>query len=178
MSYDYIGTFTNKKYHFLDPSVEEVCIEDIAQALSMNCRYSGHVKKFYSVAEHSVYISELILDKTGDYNKALAGLLHDASEAYLTDVPRPIKPFLSGYHQIETRAEKCIQEKFGVGEMCEYGKHLDHHICGAEAKQLFKSVPEWASDFEEIDVVVEGWTPETAKYVFLFMFKFLGGKDE
>ena len=149
MKYDYIGTFTNKKFHFLNPSVDEVCIEDISQALSMNCRFSGHVKMFYSVA---------------------GALMHDASEAYLTDVPRPIKPHLEGYMDIESKANSVIQEAFKFSPMSDYVKYIDTHICGIEAKQLFQVVPSWCDDFDHVDITVKGWMPNRAKAEFLRRF--------
>jgi hypothetical protein len=170
MKYDYIGTFTNKKFHFLNPSVDEVCIEDISQALSMNCRYSGHVKMFYSVAEHSCLIFDLVLSKNGDLKEAFGALMHDASEAYLTDVPRPIKPHLKGYMDIESKAEAVIQEAFKFSVMSDYVKYIDTHICGIEAKQLFNVVPSWSDDFDHIDITVQGWMPDRAKSEFLRRF--------
>ena len=170
MKYDYIGTFTNKKFHFLNPSVDEVCIEDISQALSMNCRFSGHVKMFYSVAEHSCLIFDLVLNKNGDLNEAFGALMHDASEAYLTDVPRPIKPHLEGYMDIESKATSVIQEAFKFSPMSDYVKYIDTHICGIEAKQLFQVVPSWCDDFDHVDITVKGWMPNRAKAEFLRRF--------
>jgi hypothetical protein len=177
MKYDYIGTFTNKKYHFLNPSPEEICIEDIAQALSMNCRYSGHVKHFYSVAEHSAIIANLIYKETGCIKEAFSALLHDASEAYLTDVPRPIKPHLNNYAEIEALSESAIQEKFGIGPMSERTKYIDTHICGAEAKLLFNTIPAWANDFDHIDIQIRCLSPDEAKSEFMNAFRFFGGKS-
>lgn len=170
MSYDFIGTYTNKKFHFNNPSANEVCIADIAQALSMNCRYSGHVKEFYSVAEHSVLIADLVYKLTGDKYQAFDALMHDASEAYLTDVPRPIKPHLQGYMEIEAKAEAVIQQAFGCRPMNDLIRKLDTHICGTEAKQLFLVVPEWCDDYEPVDIEVKCWAPERARAEFLVRF--------
>lgn len=173
MIYDYIGTYSNKKYHFLNPSIDEVCIEDIARALSMNCRFSGHISSFYSVAEHSCIIADIILRETGDLGQALSALLHDASEAYLTDVPRPIKPYLNGYSEIERKAELIIQQKFNIKPMSKRTKYIDTHIVGIEAKLLFKHVPEWASDFDHVDIKINSWSPKQAKRIFLDKFTLL-----
>lgn len=167
MKYDYIGTFTNKKFHFMNPSVDEVCIEDIAQALSMNCRYSGHVKQFYSVAEHSCLLADLVWHQTNDIFQAFDTLLHDASEAYLTDVPRPIKPHLINYMDIEAKAERVIQQALGCRPMNDLIKHIDTHVCGTEAKQLFKTVPTWCDDYDHIDITVQGWMPDRARSEFM-----------
>lgn len=83
---DWIQTFTGVEVYPFDPRPEDIRIEDIAHALSMQCRYAGHCSQFYSVAEHSVRVAELLPREV-----QLWGLLHDASEAYLVDLPRPIK---------------------------------------------------------------------------------------
>lgn len=167
MNYPYIETFTNKQYYFLDPKPEQVCIEDIAQALSMNCRYSGHVKEFYSVAEHSCIISDMVLDLTGNSQLALDALLHDASEAYLTDIPRPIKQHIKNYKDIELISEKCIQKALGCNSMNGLIKHIDMHIVRDEAEQLFQSVPFWVYDYESVGVTVNCLTPKQAKIEFM-----------
>tara|TARA_B110000902_G_C14047584_1_gene490362 strand:+ start:131 stop:670 length:540 start_codon:yes stop_codon:yes gene_type:complete len=172
MIYDYIGTFTNKKFHFMNPSVNEICIEDIAQALSMNCRYSGHVKDFYSVAEHSVIIADLVYKETHSKHEALSALLHDASEAYLTDVPRPIKPYLTNYVKIEASVEKIVQEKFNISPMSKLTKYLDTHIVGAEAKLLFNVVPDWAHNYDDMCINIDSHSPKTAKAKFMKAFDF------
>jgi hypothetical protein len=83
---DWIQTFSGVEFYPFDPLPSEILIEDIAHALSMQCRYAGHVRRFYSVAEHCVRVAELL-----PIEDRLWGLLHDASEAYLVDLPRPIK---------------------------------------------------------------------------------------
>jgi hypothetical protein len=172
MPYKYIGTYTNKKYHFLNPSVEEICIEDISRALSMSCRYSGHVNRFYSVAEHSVIIANLVYAKTKSKQEAFSALLHDASEAYLTDIPRPIKPHLTNYGELEALAEKVIQKKFNVPGMSKFTKYLDTHICGAEAKFLFQTVPDWANDYDHIEIKIMNYLPKEANEDFMEAFDF------
>ena len=92
----WIQTYTGKRYHPQSPSFADVCIEDIAHSLSMQCRYAGHCSEFYSVAEHSVLVSHLVPEQ-----HAFAALMHDATEAYLVDVPRPVKRMLSGYKYLE-----------------------------------------------------------------------------
>lgn len=94
----------------LDPLPGDVHIEDIAHALSRICRFNGHVSvDHYSVAEHSVYVSQEC-----DVADAIEGLLHDAAEAYVGDVIRPIKRALTEYGPIERRVEQAIAERFGL----------------------------------------------------------------
>src|SRR5690606_29748913 len=95
---DWMQTFTGRRFWPLDPRPDEICIEDIAHALSMQCRYAGHCLSFYSVAEHSVLLSQHVAEPFRRW-----ALLHDASEAYLVDVPRPIKGDLSNYRAVEAR---------------------------------------------------------------------------
>lgn len=87
----WILTFTGRRVWPLDPRPEDICIEDIAHALALTCRFTGHCREFYSVAQHSVLVSHYVEDEGGDAAQQLGALLHDASEAYLPDVARPVK---------------------------------------------------------------------------------------
>lgn len=103
-----IRTFTGIYIDIQDPQPEDICIEDIAHALSNLCRFGGHTMRFYSVAEHCLRTVELVEPK-----HKLAALLHDASEAYLIDMPSPIKQLLPDYCKIESWLLEVIAEKFG-----------------------------------------------------------------
>lgn len=107
-----IVTFTGKTIRPLDPDPNDVDIEDIAHALANSCRFTGHVSSFYSVAQHSYLCSLLVPEEF-----RLTGLLHDASEAYLSDIARPIKSqsdFGDVYKKYEGRLEEVIAERFGL----------------------------------------------------------------
>lgn len=107
----YIMTFTGKMLNPFYPKEELICIEDIAHSLSMQCRFNGHVKRFYSIAEHCMYTA-LVLRELGYPAKVqLLGLLHDASEAYLSDIPAPVKEFLNEYREIEFLLNTAIYSK-------------------------------------------------------------------
>lgn len=109
---EYIRTFTGKKCWPCDPRVEDISIEDIAHSLSLICRFTGHVREFYSVGDHSLRVSELCSPE----NK-LWGLLHDASEAYLADVARPVKrnqSFGTYYKNVEAGLMAVIAAKFNL----------------------------------------------------------------
>lgn len=113
---DWQQTFTGKQFWPLDPRVEEVCLEDIAHALALQCRFAGHCREPYSVAEHSVRVMRAVSTahcRTDDQRRKvqLAALLHDAPEAYLVDVPRPVKrsPTLYGYREAEDRLAAVIE---------------------------------------------------------------------
>ena len=103
----YLSTYTGKKFFPYDPRPEQICIEDIAHGLSMLCRFVGQCRFFFSVAEHSIAVARLL-----PANLKLFGLLHDASEAYLADLPRPVKAGLPEYKAIEANVERVIAEKF------------------------------------------------------------------
>jgi len=109
----YCCTYTGVKWNVLDPSPDDVRIEDIAHALSLNCRFNGQVKEFYSVAEHSVRLTEEIPTSYPSCFK-LAALLHDAAEAYLGDVIAPLKKFLPVYTNIETCTQRVIAKAFNL----------------------------------------------------------------
>jgi uncharacterized protein len=106
---DWMNTITGRTFWPIDPRPEDVCIEDIAHALSMMCRFNGHIPNFYSVAEHSVLVS-----RHCDQKDALYGLLHDAPEAYIADIVRPAKRFIKGYAHVENNIMTAIALHFGL----------------------------------------------------------------
>jgi 5'-deoxynucleotidase YfbR-like HD superfamily hydrolase len=103
-----IRTNSGITVNVFDPKPEHINIKDIAHALSMQVRFNGHLPKPYSVAQHSVICSQL-----SEPEHKLAALLHDASEAYATDLPRPIKEKVTGYKQIEDKLMEVISLKYG-----------------------------------------------------------------
>jgi uncharacterized protein len=108
----HIRTASGRHFYPFKPSVDDIDIEDIAQSLSLQCRYTGHTRylgkmKHYSIAQHSLYVSYIC-----DY--PLWGLLHDASEVYLVDVPTPIKRRLPEFKVLEDKIEKVISKKFNL----------------------------------------------------------------
>lgn len=131
----WIQTYSGKQFWPLDPRPDEIEINDIAHALGMMCRFAGHVERFYSVAEHSLLLS---LNAPDEFK--LWALLHDATEAYLVDIPRPIKPYLTNYVDIENYLMKAIAEKFGLGSTIipSAVKAMDHRILLDEQIQNMK----------------------------------------
>lgn len=164
----WIQTYTGKQFYPLDPDHNNVCIEDIAHALSMNCRFNGHCKKFYSVAEHSVYVSYYV---RGEY--ALNALLHDAAEAYISDLTRPVKHQIKEYRDIETNLDSCISVAFGLWAGLGYDeiKEIDNKILMDERIQLFDTFIPWSNEYKPIGVNIECWTPAQAEDLFLKRFK-------
>ena len=111
---DCILTINKHFFSPLAPTPENICIEDIAHALSYMCRANGHFKSFFSVAQHSLNCA--LEGKARGYTKKqqLACLLHDASEAYLSDITRPVKHHLTNYLEIERNLQNVIWSKFGL----------------------------------------------------------------
>jgi uncharacterized protein len=105
----YIETFKGKRFYIDSPEFD---IEEIAHALSMQCRYTGHTDRFYSVAEHSVFVSHImrVLQKGDPFE----GLLHDANEAYLSDIASPWKSLLPDYKRIEAKIEGPMRRYFSL----------------------------------------------------------------
>lgn len=110
---DCIRTYTGLYMNVFDPTPEMICIEDIAHSLAFQCRFGGHLPEFYSVAQHSVYVCDIVEANPGEDSVRLQALLHDASEAYLLDIPSPIKHKLDDYRKIEQRLMVAIADKFG-----------------------------------------------------------------
>jgi 5'-deoxynucleotidase YfbR-like HD superfamily hydrolase len=120
--------------HFLNPCPDEVDIDDIAHSLAHLCRFLGHTDGFYSVAQHSVTVSELVPARD-----ALWGLLHDAAEAYLGDLPAPIKrePAMSAYRQAEDRLLGVIAAKFALpAGIPESVKQADRIVLATEFRDV------------------------------------------
>lgn len=174
---DYIETYTGKAFYVLDPHYEDICIEDIAHSLSNMCRFAGHTKKFYSVAQHSV----LVMSKLPTMYR-LWGLLHDASEAYLVDLPRPIKHgSLLGdeYRKIEPVIQSMVYSKFGLrGEEPAIVKEVDDRMIPTERRDLLvNSGRTWMGGLAPYNEIIMPWSPDTAECVFLSEFyNLVGGK--
>jgi len=161
---DWMQTFTGRQFWPIDPRANEVDIEDIAHALSMMCRYNGHCKIFYSVAEHSVLVSRALPD-----DLALWGLLHDASEAYIADIVRPAKRFIAGYCDVEDRIMNAVCERFGLSPtMPAEVKRVDNAILADEQRSIMATPPApWTLPEPALGVEIIGWAPWQAKQRFL-----------
>lgn len=129
-----LGTYSGRIMDVRAPKVEDLSIEDIAHSLSLQCRFGGHCKEFYSVAQHCVEVSKRVPEKD-----ALWGLLHDASEAYLCDLPRPVKKLFPKYKEYENSLLGLVSERFGLSKKCPASvKRVDEMMLVWEAKWLHK----------------------------------------
>lgn len=165
-------TFLGVKFHPLAPKLDDIHIVDIAHALSQQCRFAGHTKSFYSVAQHSVLVSQYC-----NPEDALWGLLHDATEAYLVDVPTPVKMLLSEYKEIERDLQTVLCEKFQIAaDMPESVHFADRVILSTEARDMMGPPPElWPDMPPPLQQRITGWTSYQAKKAFLLRFAELGG---
>lgn len=204
----WIATFTGRRHYFLDPHPSEIVIEDIAHALSMICRYGGHCRTFYSVAEHSVRVAEaMLLGRFGDLNyvpiEVLFALLHDASEAYLGDLVHPLKVILKrpdpknpheihydplpNYGRLEHRLEEIIYLKFtGTlpnAQVRDLIRYYDLALLKHEARALIRDAEsqweEWSDLPDEPDLApIEPWSPSEARVRFMTAFAQCGGQTQ
>jgi hypothetical protein len=174
------NTFSGKVCYPLIPEKTDYCIEDIAHSLSMQCRWNGHCTFFYSVAQHSCYAHDLI-GNLAPFCGADA-LMHDAAEAYLSDVPRPIKGHLGGYKALEERTEKIIYEKFNIYSTSttkHYVAIIDTQLLTREKKLIVNSAQNMTWGFEDVDTsfidqalpTIERWSPERAEEEFLTRYR-------
>jgi hypothetical protein len=174
---DWMQTANGRKFWPLDPRPEEVHIDDIAHALSNMCRFGGHCRTFYSVAEHSVRVSELANHEL-DPQLALAALLHDAAEAYVVDVPRPLKRFLPGYKEAESAVARAIERRFDL----ESGildhpavKHWDETLLATEARDIMggESAGKWSLQASPLARKIVPWNVGYTRLRFLDTFEAL-----
>ena len=165
---DWIQTANGRQFWPMDPQPHEVHLDDIAHALSMLCRFGGHCLRFYSVAEHCV-----LMARAADAPFKRWALLHDASEAYLVDVPRPIKPFLVGYDAAEAKIMRAVAVRFNLHlDMPEQVKRLDYAILTDERQQNMAPPPAaWSTDTEPLGIELQFWSPTQAYYEFLHAFE-------
>jgi hypothetical protein len=165
---DEIMTFSGVRIKPLDPNPWLISIVDVAHALSNQCRFTGHTKQFYSVAEHSVRVSKLVPEED-----AMWGLLHDASEAYLSDISRPIKqqPGLGEVYRVaEAALQRAVAYKFNLPlEVPPSVKVADNVLLRSEQRDL---MPDGLrlEGYEYLDHKIEPWTPEQAKGWFLLRY--------
>lgn len=123
----YITTVTGKHFYPLNPNLLDIDIEDIAHALSLICRANGHFKYFYSVAQHSIACSDEAAERGYSPEVILGCLLHDASEAYLCDVTRPVKKHIPQYLRAEEKLQDVIWKRF-----------IGRELTDVEKKQIFE----------------------------------------
>ncbi|MEO5920633.1 MAG: hypothetical protein ABIQ01_05760 [Pseudolysinimonas sp.] len=184
---DWMQTFTGRKFFPLDPRPEDVDPVDIAHALSNLCRYAGHVDRFYSVAEHCVLMSLWLRDEGKSAALQLEALLHDATEAYVVDMPRPLKINLPDYQAVEAGVQRAVWQRFGLPVQrfvdrasvpieSPLVKEADTRILLDERAALMSRTHHpWGIDsLEPLGVNVIGMGPQTAEINYLARLQQLG----
>ncbi len=165
----WMQTQSGKRFYPLDPKPSEVHIEDIAHALSNLSRFNGHTKKFYSVAQHSCLVHDYM-----PANLKKLGLMHDATEAYIGDMIRPIKYYNQFFQDIEEKVWLAIRKKFRISESpssVKVLKHWDNMICAAEKRDLHPASEFWFGMPDPEGVLpIRPWPSSYAKGQFMRRF--------
>lgn len=163
----WLQTYTGKILTPCDPQPEQICIEDIAHGLALTSRFSGQCRAFYSVAEHSVRVSRF------SSGERLWGLLHDAAEAYLTDVPTPVKSLLVNFKRMEIVLMKVICEVYGLpAEMPGCVHYADKVLLATEMRDLMVPVDGYSEPLPEpLPETIHPWPWERAEAEFLKRFR-------
>ena len=171
----WITTYSGGKLHFRDPHEDEIDIKDIAHGLALCCRFNGQCKMFYSIAEHSIRVADNVPDIKV---LKLRALLHDAHEAYLSDVPRPIKGDMPQYKAIADHLQFAINRKFNctiekvdtTAYFNEQIKKADDIMLSTEKEFMMVGVEDWA----ELPMPLPHFKPRSwqkAEKLFLQRFK-------
>lgn len=176
MSKHWMQTFSGEKFFPLNPQTATIKIEDIAHALSLTCRFGGHCKQFYSVAQHSCLVSDNCSDKLG-------GLLHDAAEAYLVDLPRPIKNAMrfkgvTAFDDLESIIMETICQTFNITIDHISVKAIDNLLLATEARDLMSPLADgWmmqeSNGYPVLKDKIIPWSSETSFLEFLQRFNCL-----
>jgi uncharacterized protein len=173
---DWMQTQSGLRFFPLDPRPRDFDITDIAHALSMLCRYNGHVDQFYSVAEHCVLISQAVRPEY-----ALDGLMHAAAEAYVGDMIRPLKVNIGQYKAIEDGILYVLAGRFGTTwPIPEEVHEASNRILLTERAALLRNTSHawdpYLESLDPLDVEIQGWAPAEAKAEFLARFEEVSGR--
>ena len=162
---DYIRTSSGVKFYPLNPDPQGILIEDIAHALSLLCRGNGHVKVFFSVGQHCIHCAKEAEQRGYSTRLILACLLHDASEAYLSDITRPVKQHLQDYCRYEEHLLEVIYKKFLGSPLSQEEQKLVKII---DDDMLYYDLRDLLNEFvnESINESVGGQKPRTAPVMY------------
>jgi uncharacterized protein len=171
----YLQTVSGRWVNPFDPDPEQLDAGDIARALANQCRFGGHSRAFYSVAQHSVIVSRLVEERGGDAEDAFAALMHDATEAYLGDMPHPIKhrsPLGQAFKAAEDHLERAIAARFGIKPDVREIKRADRALLATERRIFSAESWHWPEleGVEPLDLEITPWSPDEAAKAFAERF--------
>jgi len=175
----WLETYTGRKFWAADPRMEDVTIFDIAHSLGYKCRYNGHTAKFYSVAEHCVTLALKARQEGLPVATQFQMLMHDGSETYLPDVPRPIKHLFPELVAMEKLNDRVIRDWAGLShDVPPIVKEWDARIITDERRQvLLPSGHAWSSDsLEPLGVQLHGYEPYEAQMRFLQVYQHISAE--
>jgi hypothetical protein len=171
----WIPTFSGRAFDVVDPSSRDISIRDIAHSLSMQCRFGGHCRRFYSLAEHG-----LLLSRTVDRKLALCALLHESAHAYIQEVIIPLRPLLAGYQELTSRVWAMVAKRFRLPLVLPAAiRQADFRLLATEIEYLLLPTPKpWLQGvnpftLEELGVQHTkqlGLLPREARQLFLERF--------
>ncbi len=177
----YLQTVSGRWVNPFDPNPEQIELADIARALANQCRFGGHCRAFYSVAQHCVIVSELMEGEGASADEALAALMHDAAEAYLGDLPHPIKhrsQLGQVFKDAEEPLERVIRGRFAITNSPSEIKRIDRALLATERLAFSAERWQWPEleGVDPLDVELEPWSPDRAADAFIRRFEELDAR--
>src|ERR687894_3264724 len=167
----YLQTVSGRWVNPFDPDPAQLDAGDIARALANLCRFGGHRRSFYSVAQHCVIVSRLVEERGGGAEDAFAALMHDAAEAYLGDMPHPLKhrsPLGAAFKAAEDHLERAIRDRFRIKPDVPEIKRVDRSLLATERRAFSAEDWHWPEleGVEPLDIELEAWPPDEAAQAF------------
>jgi hypothetical protein len=177
----YLQTVSGRWVNPFDPDPEQIDAGDIARALANQCRFGGHCRVFYSVAQHSVIVSELVEQRGGDAEDVFAALMHDASEAYLGDMPHPLKhrsALGAAFRAAEEHLEQALRDRFRIKAGVPEIKRADRALLATERRAFSAEDWHWPEleGIEPLELELEAWAPDEAAEAFARRYAELDGR--
>jgi hypothetical protein len=168
----FLQTVSGRWVNPFDPDPDQLDPGDIARALANVCRFGGHCRAFYSVAQHSVIVSEQVELRGGDVEDVFAALMHDATEAYLGDMPHPLKhrsPLGAAFKEAEEHLERAIRERFAIKPDVPEIKRVDRSLLATERRAFSAEDWHWPEldGVEALDLELHAWAPDEAAEAFM-----------
>jgi uncharacterized protein len=171
----YLQTVSGRWVNPFEPDPDQLDPGDIARALANQCRFGGHCRVFYSVAQHSVIVSQLVEERGGDAEESFAALMHDAAEAYLGDMPHPLKhrsPLGAAFKAAEDHLERAIRDRFRIKPDVPEIKRADRALLATERRAFSAETWHWPEleGVEALDLELTAWSPDAAALAFADRF--------